>query len=87
MTDARDAQIAICERLSVSPQFVSNADTVGGEELLPDDYFFQPLHFHHIQDWRAEFLPYLALPPGWRFLIAPTHEDAWYDPSLLTPPS
>ena len=25
----------------------------------------------------------LALPPGWRFLLAPDYEDVWYDPSLL----
>jgi hypothetical protein len=56
-----------------------------GEQLGADDDFFQPLHVTHILEWRAELLPYLALPPGWRFLIAPAHEDAWYDPSLLTP--
>jgi hypothetical protein len=27
--------------------------------------------------------PYLALPPGWRFLIAPDYEDVWFDESLL----
>jgi hypothetical protein len=27
--------------------------------------------------------PYLALPPGWRFLLAPGYEDVWYDPTLL----
>jgi hypothetical protein len=111
-----DAQIALCERFSVVPQFVSDDDTVGiasnvrgpgrwplnglrhrpeagtsgwylsaGEELGADDDFFQPLHVSHVRDWRAELLPYLALPPGWRFLIAPSHEDARYDPSLLTP--
>ena len=26
-----------------------------------------------------------GLPPGWRFLIAPGHEDVWYDGSLLDP--
>jgi hypothetical protein len=28
-------------------------------------------------------LPYLALPPGWRFFLATGVEDAWYDPKLL----
>jgi hypothetical protein len=55
------------------------------DKLDPGDDFFQPLHVEHVRDWRAELLPYLALPPGWRFLIAAGHEDAWYDPSLLTP--
>ncbi len=26
-----------------------------------------------------EVLPYLALPPGWRFLIADGYEDGWFD--------
>jgi hypothetical protein len=28
-------------------------------------------------------LKYLALPPGWRFLDAPGHEDIWRDATLL----
>ena len=28
-------------------------------------------------------LPYLALPPGWRFVLAENHQDVWYDPELL----
>lgn len=31
-----------------------------------------------------EVLPYLGLPPGWRFRIAPGHSDVWDDPELLT---
>ena len=53
-----------------------------GDALDPGDDFFKPLHVEHIREWRAELLPYLALPPGWRFLIADGHEDAWYDPVL-----
>ena len=30
-----------------------------------------------------EVLPYLALPPGWRFLLAPDYQDVWFDESLL----
>jgi hypothetical protein len=26
---------------------------------------------------------YLALPAGWRFLLAPDHEDVWFDVNLL----
>src|SRR3990170_3766906 len=47
----------------------------GGEELPNDSNFFVPLHVHHLDDWCPDVLPYLALPPGWRFLIAPGHED------------
>ncbi|WP_438268855.1 immunity protein Imm33 domain-containing protein [Paraburkholderia youngii] len=26
---------------------------------------------------------YLALPPGWRVLLAPDYEDVWFDGELL----
>lgn len=54
-----------------------------GEELSDDDDFFVPLHVEHLGHWRSEVLPYLDLPPGWRFLIAPGHQDVWFDESLL----
>ncbi|WP_369745070.1 hypothetical protein [Paenarthrobacter sp. AMU7] len=56
-----------------------------GEELgtVPD--FFVPLHVEHLTPWCPEVLPYLALPPGWRFLLAPGYEDVWFDETLLNP--
>lgn len=48
-----------------------------------DAEFFTPLHWEHLEDGRPEVLPYLALPPGWRFLIAPGQEDVWFDEKLL----
>lgn len=65
-------------------------DTTGwyvwaGEHLSDDPGFFEPLHVGHLAEWCPEILPYLALPPGWRFLLAPDHEDVWEDPSLLDP--
>ena len=64
------------------------ADTCGwyiwaGEVLPEDDDFFVPLHVEHVSQWRPEIIPYLSLPPGWRFLIAPGYEDVWYDHTLL----
>ena len=64
------------------------ADTSGwflwaGEELSSDPKFFQPVHIEHLSEMRPEVLKYLALPPGWRFLIAGDYEDVWYDESLL----
>lgn len=64
-------------------------DTTGwyiwaGEEPSDAPDFFEPLHVRHLVDWCPSVLPYLALPPGWRFLIAPGHEDVWEDPSLVT---
>ena len=63
-------------------------DTTGwyiwaGEELSADPDFFVPLHVEHLGEWCPQVLPYLALPPGWRFLIAPGYEDVWPDDSLL----
>ena len=54
-----------------------------GEELSEADDFFAPLHLAHLGDWCPQLLPYLALPPGWRVLLAPGYEDVWYDESLI----
>lgn len=54
-----------------------------GEVLSGDDDFFLPVHVEHLAEWCPELQPYLALPPGWRVLIAPGYEDVWFDPSLL----
>lgn len=51
--------------------------------LSDDPDFFLPLHGAHLPDWCPVVMPYLALPPGWRFLLAPDHEDVWFDPTLL----
>jgi hypothetical protein len=63
-------------------------DTTGwylwaGEVLRTDADFFQPLHVKHLAEWNPAVLPYLALPPGWRFLLAPDYVDVWHDPALL----
>ncbi|MEO8528450.1 MAG: hypothetical protein ABI435_05175 [Pseudolysinimonas sp.] len=56
-----------------------------GEDLSDAPDFFVPLHVEHLIEWRPEVLPYLALPPGSRFLIAQGYEDVWADESLLSP--
>jgi hypothetical protein len=58
-------------------------DTTGwyiwaGEEWSDAPDAFQALHVQHLPGWRPEVIPYLALPPGWRFLVAPGYEDVWY---------
>jgi hypothetical protein len=63
-------------------------DTTGwyiwaGEEWSDDPEFFVPLHVEHLEAWCPQVLQYLQLPPGWRFLVAPGHEDAWHDDELL----
>jgi hypothetical protein len=54
-----------------------------GEEVSEDADFFEPLHLSHLLDWCPPIVPYLALPPGWRVLLAPGYEDVWFDESLL----
>jgi hypothetical protein len=63
-------------------------DTTGwyiwaGPELSTVPDFFEAVHVSHLADRCPVVLPYLALPPGWRFLLAPNHEDCWFDPALL----
>ena len=70
--------------LRISPE----ADTSGwyiwaGETMSEDPSFFFPLHVEHLKTWCPEILPYLQLPVGWRFLIAPNHEDVWFDESIV----
>lgn len=54
-----------------------------GEEMSQDADFFKPLHVGHIKEYLPEIEQYLALPPGYRFLIANDYEDVWYDASLI----
>ena len=66
------------------------ADTCGwyiwaGEDLRADNDFFKPVHLEHLEEWCPAALPFLGLPPGWRFLIAPGQQDVWFDPALLEP--
>jgi hypothetical protein len=54
-----------------------------GGEPSSDPNSFVPLHIAHLQAWCPDVLPYLLLPPGTRFQIAPGHEDVWEDAGLL----
>lgn len=63
-------------------------DTTGwfiwaGNTFSDDPNFFVPLHGEHLEHWAPLVLPYLALPVGWRFLIAEGYEDVWQDTDLL----
>jgi hypothetical protein len=54
-----------------------------GEAYSSDADFFMPLHVSHLPARCQIVMPYLALPPGWRFLLADDYEDVWADPTLL----
>jgi hypothetical protein len=55
----------------------------GGDELPSSADFFQPIHVSHLAELLPVVVPYLGLPPGWRFQIAAAHEDVWFDAALL----
>jgi hypothetical protein len=62
-------------------------DTTGwyiwaGEDLSDAPDFFRSLHVGHLTDWCPQVVPYLALPVGWRFLLAFGYEDVWFDANL-----
>lgn len=54
-----------------------------GEKFSEEPDFFVPLHAAHLEEWAPLILPYLGLPPGWRFLITEAYEDVWEDKQLL----
>jgi len=54
-----------------------------GEELSAEPDFFTPLHLYHLDEECPAALPYLGLPPGWRFLVTGDYEDVWFDATLL----
>ena len=56
---------------------------IWGGTLLADPDFFSPLHVHHLVEHAPDLVPYLALAPGWRVLLAPGQTEVWRDESLL----
>ncbi|RIJ78814.1 hypothetical protein D1871_02145 [Nakamurella silvestris] len=66
------------------PEGHSSGWYIWADEVLSDEpSFFRPVHDAHMALRLPLIAPYLALPPGWRFLIAPGLEDVWYDKTLL----
>ena len=57
---------------------------IWGGELSVDPAFFQPLCVEHLPEHTPELMPFLALAPGWRVLLAPGQTEVWYDPMLLS---
>jgi hypothetical protein len=55
-----------------------------GETLSSAADFFQPVHAAHLGELLPAIIHYLGLPPGWRFQVAPGHEDVWFDATLLS---
>lgn len=54
-----------------------------GESLSQDPDFFRPVCVGHLYNWCPCVIRYLSLAPGWRFLVAGSYSDVWYDAALL----
>lgn len=66
----------------VAPQGDSSGWFIWSGDWSDDPAFFVPLHVEHLAHWCPLAVPFLLLPPGWRFQVAPGHEDAWLDPDV-----
>ena len=53
-----------------------------GEKLSEDENFFKPLHVKHIDEYLPGIQKYLALPVGYRFLLAENYVEIWKDESI-----
>jgi hypothetical protein len=54
-----------------------------GEDFSGADDAFNSMHAYYLEQQCPALLKFLALPPGWRFLITEEYEDVWFDPNLL----
>ena len=54
-----------------------------GGTLEQDDNFFKPMHISHVNRFIPEIQRFLALPPGYRFLLAGAFEKVWFDAELI----
>ncbi len=66
-----------------TPEDGTNGWYIWAGELSQSTDFFQPLCVEHLSDRCPVAVPFLALPPGWRFLTNGDHIDVWYDSKLL----
>ena len=54
-----------------------------GEEFSTSADFFAPVHTKHLYDELPPIARFLALPPGYRFLVSGEYVDVWFDQNLL----
>ena len=58
---------------------------IWGGEYSADVDFYKASHTYHLETTAPELFKFLALPPGYRILLADRHEEVWFDPTLLEP--
>ena len=54
-----------------------------GEQLSEAPNFFPPLCVEHLLDRLPAVAEFLALRPGYRFLVHASYQDIWFDEQLL----
>ena len=77
----RDGTLPI-NGVRVTPEGDSSGWFVWAGDWSDSPDFFVPLHVDHLKEWCPSAIPFLLLPPGWRFQVAPNHEDVWLDPDV-----
>ena len=55
-----------------------------GDEWSDDPNFYQPMCVEHLEQYCKFAMPFVCLPPGWRFLTdGRGYIDAWFDEAIL----
>jgi hypothetical protein len=58
-----------------------------GDEWSDDPDFYKPLCVEHLADYCEFALPFVCLPPGWRFMTdGKGFMDVWQDAEANSPP-
>jgi hypothetical protein len=65
------------------PEHGTSGWYIWGGESSDADGFFKPVHISHLKEVAPNLMPYMALAPGWRVLLAAGHVDVWFDEQLL----
>ena len=56
----------------------------GGENTSESADFYSPIQIRHLSDYLPKVVPFLDLPPGFRFLLDSSGKrKVWFDGSLL----
>lgn len=72
--------------MRIVPSASANGWYIWCGELSSAADFFAPMHVEHLHEYLPTAVPYLDLPPGYRFLIDDdNYEDVWFDATLLEP--
>jgi hypothetical protein len=69
--------------LRIAPKAGVSGWYVWAGDRTDDPDFFEPTHVGHIPEVCPLAWPFLALPPGWRFLTDGDYVDVWFDETLL----